>query len=224
MFSSEQHQHDEVPHSREETLDLPRGIDQPSQTGDAWAHWEYRPEEWAQFDAIDWKATRLTVVLLVGCVLLILPVLGVLLLGSSPLYSGIAFGGGFTLLMVAFGGFVFSFFSVQEGRKRHQARQSPSHRVTFSRLGVWEAGVYFPIHDGDMTLQKVSMTAQPAIMHFRRSRFINFESTPQTVTLRVLVPRGHEAEAERLRQRYQSEILDAEKEREERWKQRPEPR
>src|SRR5215472_9482746 len=212
MFSSDHQQHSEVPQSREEALELLRGIGQSSQTGDAWAQWEYSPEEWAQFDAIDWKATRLKVVLLVGSVLIILLLMGALLPGSSPLYSGIGFGGGFTLLMVAFAVFVFSFFSIQEGRKRHKARQIQSHRVTFSRLGVWEAGIYFPIHDGDMTLKKVSMTSEPAIVHFRRSKFINFESTPQTVTLRVLVPRGHEAEAERLRQRYQTEILDAEKE------------
>jgi hypothetical protein len=195
---------------------------------DSWLQWEYSSEEWAQFDALDWNPTRLRIWLLAGSTLILLLGMGIFPFWLSSLdlgeVIGIVFGGGITLLMAPLFAFAFSFASLQEGRKRHRARQSEAHRVTFSKQGVWEAGAYFPIDDGGMTLMKVSMRPAPPILHFRRSKFINYESTPQTVTLRVLVPRGREAEAERLRQRYQSELLDAREKMLERSTNPPEPR
>jgi hypothetical protein len=127
----------------------------------------------------------------------------------------------FSLFCLAF--FIFSVVylaSYQEARKRHKARQNPAQpqRVTISRKGVWEAGTYFPFDDDDFRvyLKEVKMTSEPSVLHFRyalgRSEITTSSdgtsalASPQSTTLRVLVPRRHETEAAQLMQRFRTQV------------------
>jgi hypothetical protein len=65
------------------------------------------------------------------------------------------------------------------------------------------------------------MTAQPPALYFQLDRATETYNGP--ANMRVLVPRGYEAEAERLVQRYQTEVIEAQRQGEERWKNPPEP-
>ena len=175
----------------------------------AWAHWEYSPEEWALFDRVDWQAVWLRYWLPI----LIPPVL-LFLLGVVVFHL---FVPAMVMIMIAFvlpplaAVFVIRGYSYGEAKNRHKARKNRAQpqRVTFSKEGVWEAGAYFPLTDVFLSLQSVNMTSQPTVLHFRRKRLIrnNFRRD----TLRVLVPHGREEEAVRLMQRFQAGINAAQK-------------
>jgi hypothetical protein len=114
---------------------------------------------------------------------------------------------------------------VGEPRDRYLARHQPDQppRVTFSGKGLWEAGMYFPLHEsGKAELEQVTMTSRPPTLHFRRALFASkYAPNPARITyatLHVLVPRGHEEEAVRLMQRYHREVIEPEKQWRERWK------
>lgn len=107
--------------------------------------------------------------------------------------------------------FIVRAYSYQEAKKRHKARQKRDHpqRVTFSKEGVWEAGVYFPLTEMFLTLKDVHMTSQPTVLHFRRKRLIH--NNYMRDTLRVLVPRDYEEEAVQLMERFCTEVIEAKK-------------
>ena len=178
-----------------------------------WAHWEYSAEEWALFDQIDWQAARRVYWLpnIVGTVayLLVVAVLALLFQSST---SGLVLMVAFILLVILFLIFVLRIRSYSEAMKRHQARQSQgqAHTVTFSKDGVWEAGIHFPLHGILMNLLKVKLTFQPTVLHFRRE-LLHLRQSNEYDTLRVLVPSGHEEEAARLMQRFQIEVIEASK-------------
>jgi uncharacterized integral membrane protein len=201
---------------------------QQAQSNQAWAHWEYGAHEWALFDKVDWRSRRRTFWLLVGgsIVFILATILSVLAtLNTSPEQVTFIFA---TLLVIVFSMFGLGFFiftvvylaPYREARKRHKARQNQAqpNRVTISQKGVWEAGTYFPLNDDGLTvyLKEVKMTSGPLVLHFRialgrRSITSSPDGTysptsPQTTTLRVLVPRGHETEAAQLMQRFRTEV------------------
>lgn len=192
---------------------------QPAQSNksQAWVHWEYSPEEWTLFDAIDWRPVRLVFFgLLIG-------------LPYALLFGGVAglVNGSFVVALFPFVGVELLlllltwrviFFS--ETRRRHKARQNQSHRVTFSKTGMWEAGIYFPLDEpnDNVILKKIKMTFQPSIIHFHWTAVPKPEyrggrvpSYQPRKPIRVLVPRGHEEEAARLVERYQTEVIEARK-------------
>ena len=184
--------------------------------GHGWAHWEYDPYEWAAFDKVDWEpirnTSRLTLILGPIVYLVIMVVLWVLFVSFTPMlvalivviFSAIALLVGLIFLMVP------AATSVREAKKRYQARYNPgqSHRVTLASNGVWESGAYFTLKSGRWGLQSVKLTANPAVLHFKLvKRNSDGSPTGTTQKLHILVPRGHEAEAEQLRQRYYAEVI-----------------
>ncbi len=189
-------------------------LDQVS--GHGWAHWEYDPYEWEAFDRVDWEpmrnTSRLTLILSPIMCLVIMVLLWVFFASFAPLvvlfivvlFAAIVLLTGLIFLLVA------TATSAREAKKRYQARHNPleSHRVTLASDGIWESGAYFPLKSGRWHLGSVTLTANPAVLHFKLlKRNSDGSWTGTTQKLHVLVPRGHEAEAEQLRQRYYAEVI-----------------
>ena len=172
----------------------------------AWAHWEYGPNEWAHFDKVDWTPVRnrswLTLMIIAILWIGIVAVLWTRFALSAP--GPLLFVNGL-LLCLSLGPIIVAFTSTREARKRHQARHQPGQpcRVTFSRDGVWESGTYLTF----WRLLKVKMTANPPVLHFSLARPNG--KTYDTQKIHVLVPHNHEAEAQRLLQRYDTEVINA---------------
>ncbi len=82
---------------------------------------------------------------------------------------------------------------------------------------MWIAGAHFSF----TSLARVRLTAHLPVLRFHYRVQIEEVSS---WNMRVLVPRAHEAEAERLAQRIQTEVIDAMKQQIERWNNPPEPR
>lgn len=199
---------------------------------EAWVHWEYSPEEWTLFEKIDWDAQRFIFWGLAGCcaasvIAAILPWFllppgtdaGPLLSMFLPALLGWCMFFPFTMAYL---------FSYIDARKRHKARQQESRTVTFSKEGVWEAGIFFPLDKFlEANLKKVTLTLDPPVLHFRLMRFHwgkNWRASPTSATLHVPVPRGQEEEAGFLLERFQTEVIQARAQREKRLKNPPEPR
>jgi len=198
--------------------------EQKNRTGhdQAWAHWEYDPSEWAAFDRVDWfpvrnKAQRTLILSPILCVVII----GAILLVATTVFqasldtaSALMLGPAIILLT----GLMFVMISAgnsgKEAKKRYLARQNQAepHRVTFSSNGVWEAGTYFTFKLGLLELESVKLTTNPSVLHFKMLK-LNADGswTGTAEKLHVLVPRGHEAEAEQLRQRYYAEAIKTSK-------------
>lgn len=182
-----------------------------------WAHWEYGPEEWALFDLIDWVPVRnkSRLALIMGPILY-LGIIGVLMAvvwAVSQSIDEILFivpAPAIILLMVLMFVMISAGASIKGAKKRYQARQNQAepHRVTFSHGGIWEAGTYFSFDCGGLELESVKMTAHPAVLHFKLLKY-NFDGswTGTAENIHILVPRGHEQEAEQLRQRYYAEVI-----------------
>jgi hypothetical protein len=185
-------------------------------SGQGWAHWEYNPYEWAAFDQVDWEPirnkSRLTLILspiiylvmMVVLLVLFVPSASIVVLGLVVLGPAIVLLVGLIILMVSAAN------SAKEAKKRYQARHNPaeSHRVTLASDGVWESGANFSFRFGRLRLESVKLTANPAVLHFKMlKRNSDGSWTGTTQKLHVLVPRGQEAEAEQLRQRYYAEVI-----------------
>lgn len=181
----------------------------------AWAHWDYSPEEWAIFDRVDCQAALLRywlpVLIPPTCFFVCIVILILLSVVVFPIFMpgvvGIAFLLSLAVMIVVLVTSVAGLYSYREAKKRHQARQKPGqpHRVTFSAKGVWEAGTYFPLRGVNTeALQSVRMTSQPAVLHFRlREEFSNGTQTSVcSDTILVLVPRNREEEAAQLMERF----------------------
>ena len=186
---------------------------------DAWVRWEYSPEEWALFDRLDWKPGR-RVVFWVSISLLFLPGLGFFFYALGGPVVAVT-----TVVIVALGLlFFFWLGSNGEAGRRHRARKKSAqpHRITISKQGIWEAGTYFPL----TRLRTVKMTSPPPVLHFHSTigSVSTYDADVDPVyRLRVLVPRGHEEEAERLVQRFRIEVIEAQEQALERWRNPPEP-
>jgi hypothetical protein len=199
-----------------------------SRGGEAWVHWEYSPEEWALFDYIDWRPIR-RACFWISISLLFLPVLGFFFYALGGLVAALI-----AVVIVTFG-LLFCFWRIillGEARKRHLGRQKSAqpHRITISRQGVWVAGTYFPLIDGDRDsdLEEVKMTPKPQVLHFRLTKSSNEYTSDGTWTswterLRVLVPHRHEKEAVRLMQRFRTEVINPRKQAQEPVMNPPEP-
>jgi len=185
----------------------------------AWVHWEYSPEEWARFDQIDWRPRRRACFwVLMG----LLPFgLGLFLFAVS----GSAVAGVLACAIVALTNlFLFWISHGTEAAQRHNARQKSAqpHRVTISKQGMWESGAYFPLEN----LARVKMTSRPPVLHFHSFTVYTDTATADTAASyrrRVLVPSGHEEEAERLVQRFRTEVIEAREQAWQRMMNPPEP-
>lgn len=199
---------------------------------EAWVHWQYSPDEWALFDKVDWNAPcsifwGLTACCAASVIAAILPwFLFPPGTDAGPLLS--------VFLPALLGWCVFFpltmtyLFSYIDARKRHKARQQEPRTVTISREGVWEAGIFFPLNKFlEANLKKVTLTLDPPVLHFRLTRFHlgkNWRASPTSAILHVPVPRGLEEEAGFLQERFQTEVIQARAQRENRLKNPPEPR
>lgn len=203
-------------------------INQANQENQAWARWDYAPDEWAQLDRMDWRPTALRHWLAVGITgpgsLLALAFFLWFVVTDAGAISGFAL---FImlflfLLLMLYAQFFWKVYD--KAKKRHQARQNPSHpqRVTLSGQGIWEAGTHFPFggsgvetNEFGVKLLEVQMTSQPTTLHFRveyrslyrSDRGTRSQRTQETIYL--LVPRGHESEAEPVAQRLRTEVIEA---------------
>jgi hypothetical protein len=197
--------------------------DNLSTDSNAWLHWEYSPKEWALFDQIDWKTrqrtARLPVTIAAGVFLVLELLEGTILIATSD-YANIGTYGITSLVFAAIIFFVPLFFYLvyrhryNEAKKRHEARAKTdqSHRVTFSKKGVWEAGSYFPLNESStVELLKVKMTLQPPVLHFSRTVTVANMENPLFDIIRVLVPAEHETEAAHLLERFQVEVINEKK-------------
>jgi len=182
-----------------------------------WAHWEYLADEWALFDRVDWVSVRNTSVLvLLLTPLLSLVIMAVLWIRFWPESQFLVFGLGILLLTLSPWVIILPAYALSTARKRHLARQNPEqpHRVTFSREGLWVAGTYYALNGvvkgRVQKLASVKLTAQPAVLQLKLRRWYpDGKSTGLPQRIHVLVPRGHEAEAEQLRQRYDTELINS---------------
>lgn len=183
----------------------------------AWAHWDYDPYEWALFDKVDWvpvrnKSRRTLIMGPVLCLAIIVALLTVVWVASQSIAVAllVVLAPAIILLTVLMLLMISAASSVKEAKKRYLARQNQAepHRVTFSNEGVWEAGTFFAFKFGRLELESVKRTANPAVLHFKMLKF-NYDGswTGTAQRVHVLVPRGYEAEAEQLRQRYYTEVI-----------------
>ena len=175
------------------------------QAQQAWVRWEYSPEEWARLDRIDWRPRRRACFWgLVG----VLPGgLGFFLVAVSGSAVAGVLAGAMAALPILL---LFWLSHGTEAAQRHTARQQSAqpHRVTIAKQGMWEAGAYFPLD----SLAAVKMTARPAVLHFHSFTVYTDTASADTASSyrrRVLVPRGREEEAERLVQRFRTEVIEA---------------
>lgn len=98
---------------------------------------------------------------------------------------------------------------------------SQPHKVTLSGQGLWMAGTYFPLtgrgieaDERSVILREVRLRTQPTMLHFRVdytvARFSDrgglFYSSRQEI-IPLLVPAGHESEAEQIAHRYRTEVV-----------------
>lgn len=196
-------------------------LGQLTHSNSAWAHWEYSADEWALFDKIDWgKASRKLWRVIGLCALVDFLIVGVLswvFLIAQPFTSDnlpIVIIPAFLLLIPSILLIAFYGSADSEAKKRRKARQNQAqpHKVTFSEKGVWEAGTYFPLNEIFVDLKDVKLTSQPTVLHFKiENTSIGSNSQASFDTLRVLVPRGHEAEAAQLMQRFRTEVIERQK-------------
>lgn len=191
---------------------------------EVWMRWEYTPEEWALFEQLDfglisrkyWRITSISILtyMLAGIfagifawIRLSIPPLAIVV--PSILLAPL-------ILIIA-----YSSRPYETAKKRQQARQKQSqhHQVTFSEKAIWEAGAYFPLAEWWEDLRKVEMTDNPPALHFshrepRSNLSVNGNSS-FIDKLHILVPRGHEAEARFLLERYSSVIERRKRQKEE---------
>jgi hypothetical protein len=199
---------------------------------EAWVRWEYTAEEWALFEKVDWNPLRLTFWgLAVGCAASVIAAILPWFLFPPETTIGPLLSVFFPAVLcwcVCFPLTMRSLFSYIDARKRHKARQHEARTVTFSRKGVWEAGLFFPLDTFlEANLKKVTLTFDPPVLHFRLMRWHrgkNWRASPTSATLRVPVPRGQEEEAGFLLERFQTEVIQERVQTEKRLKNPPEPR
>jgi hypothetical protein len=195
--------------------------------GDSWAHWEYAPDEWKLFDQIDWHFQPLLFwVLLLGTLISLGGAIVPWIITFSFIAPAFLFISAVVLWVVFFFFLMCYIAPYRAAWKRHKARKQQAHTVTFSRRGIWEAGVAFALDENGTILKKVTQTSQPSVLHFHLKQNVGSSyqgSTYVPSTLRVLIPRGHEAEAGSLLQRFQG-VLQAQKQADQQYLHPAEPR
>jgi hypothetical protein len=200
-----------------------------------WARWEYSPEDWNHFERLDWTSAwhafwRLIVLWLLVSVVIsadLVIVLNSTMHGLAPTDTPNAFEVEvflvvfFIAVLASVGSsciFLWGWLPAQEARQRHRARQVGPHRVTIGPVTVfsqsfWLAGQHFPLQDASVTLTRVTLSAEPPALHFRRrhGRTLTTRTSGWYDTVRILLPSGHEQEVELLLQRFRQETMLASK-------------
>jgi hypothetical protein len=196
------------------------GLQQTAGSNQAWAHWDYTPEEWELFDRLDWEPfkNRYRLTAIIGSIICIVVISALVVFAwnqFSSLFNEHAFIVVFTpgvLLLTAFLVVILlAAASAKEAKKRHLARANPAepHRVTLSEQGVWESGICFKIDSLLLELASVKITSNPTVLTFHLIKS-SLGTNGNSVTFqkfKVLVPRKYEAEAEAIRQRYYNEVI-----------------
>ncbi len=189
---------------------------------DYWVRWEYSDEEWRQFDRVDWGRTlrRFLLFITIGALIsaAFFTGLGLLLLQafSSTDGSGSAVLPVFILMAALFMSdfVVLSLLLSSPLRmawKRHTARQTGPHRVTIGSMNMigdqslWEAGLYIPLQEAFIHLTSVRLLSQPPLLVLHQKNFQRRNIHRDTIP--ILVPSGHEHEAEQLVQRLHAETI-----------------
>ena len=198
--------------------------------GNAWAHWEYAPDEWELFDRIDWRSVVRRYLLTSALGILGFLLVVALFFWLTTIHTEVAT----TIANFAFVAMLFSAFfllylmvpgtAFRKARKRHKARQNSSqpYKVTLSHKGMWLAGTYFPFtgtgvenRELGVTLREVRLTSEPTTLQFRvEYRISNSANTLNRTeinreTVHLLVPRAHESEAEYVAQLFRTEVVEA---------------
>jgi len=208
---------------------------QTSNQQQAWAHWEYTPEEWAQLDRLDWGSAVQRYLLTAGMGILSCLVLVGLFLLSIQVRTEVFTAIGIFAFILMFAMFcMLPLFLIpgkayHKARKRHQARRNPSQSrtVTLSDQGIWEAGTYFPLNgvgvesrEFKVRLFEVQLTSQPVVLHFRvvydprayistgGSITYGAYQPGRGETIHLLVPRDCENQAEHVAQRFRTEVFE----------------
>jgi len=200
-----------------------------------WARWEYSPEEWKRFERLDWTSARHALWLLIALWLLVSVAITVGLVivlhsmtqglppkDASNAFTFEVFLVGFFMVMLASIGssciFLWGWLPSQEARQRHRARQMGPQRVTIGNVRVlsqslWLAGQHFPLQHTSMTLTRVTLSAEPLALHFRRRHgsTLTTRTSGWYETVHILLPSGHEQEAELLLLRFRQETILASK-------------
>lgn len=98
---------------------------------------------------------------------------------------------------------------------------SQPYKVTLSGQGLWMAGTYFPLAgrgveaaERSVMLREVRLSTQPTMLHFRVDHDVaHFSSSTGLLysyhqeIIPLLVPAGHESEAEQIVHRYRTEVV-----------------
>ena len=160
-----------------------------------WAHWQYTPENWAQWAANQrewemakegpwsWKGASLFVLLCVG-----LFALGALLTGASVEENVTIIGGltGFILLLVA----VAYWFKRTNFDRRYRRLLAAAPETWLGDEGMFSNGEYTPwILSGRYLLKATAAMDQPARLMLVFESFNGSSSTE--ITRRVAIPDGH---------------------------------
>jgi steroid delta-isomerase-like uncharacterized protein len=185
---------------------------QPAKVSEYWARWEYSPEEWERFDQLDWgRATTALLVSAIGSVALTMGFVAFLTISTSDNFVPVLL-----IPMMLLMSFLLTYFLAgrrwMEARKRHQARKTGSRRVTigvpssFHDQGLWLAGTYIPLQETFLELKSVHITENPPLLHLRR-KHVEIRQSSWHDTVPILIPRGHEAEAAYLVERFRAETI-----------------
>lgn len=207
---------------------------------DFWASWNYTPEEWLEFDRLDWKpvARKGQIFFSVALPLcIIVTVLVAFLLHQILPRPDISYWIGVLItsfFLVPFPAFFVWFLrfndSIFLARERHQARLNGEQRVTIGiydhhseEQNIWLGGQRFLLLDGWHKLDKVYLTYNPPVLHLGvryASRGVSIHGQRSSAssydTFHILIPRQYEEEAKKLPERFQFEVIKAEERRQKR--------
>lgn len=213
----EKQPHPQQPSKREKK---PRPQQASGYGSNAWARWDYTPDEWAAFDQLDWVPVRnRSLLMLILSPTLFLAITTISFLWGSPDQVGLLLTLLLLLLIATIWLMIAAIAALIDTGKRHRARHKPAElpRVTLTASGLWLTGTYFPLREDFWHIKWVKMTTNPTVLHFklRQTGIIEGHTTDigliSTRTIHIPVPRSHEAEAEQLWQRYDDMVARSKK-------------
>jgi len=163
-----------------------------------WAHWEYTPEQWEAWtqNELAWENSKMTPMTLKGAALMVLIcavlfALGVLMNGgfhgeNNFLFLGLC--GFIVLLLLVF----YIFVRLHPGRRRRMLMAAPPE-AWFGDEGMYGNGEYIPwTMSGQFLVKGERENGPPLAVVFVFDSFNG--STSTTLSKRILVPAGHDAD------------------------------